>query len=107
MRSRSPGAENRSTPVNMEIETPNASRRERRRVNDGRSTSPVVRNSFASGHASGEAPGLRAYGEDSGSVEPGELSENAKRERRPHDPSLEALFQLTADVVQPSSAEQV
>ena len=100
MRSRSPEVGKQSSVSKVEGETSNVSRRERRHINDGRGRSPIRRNASASGREFGQAPGFR--GGYSGSMEPGELSENIKTESTPTDSSLEVLYQLAAGVTQPA-----
>ena len=101
MRSRSSGVVSRSSIANLKEETSDAGRRERRRRDDdGRGRSPIRRSVSTSEHALGQASGSREG--NTGSMEPGELSENIKTENITVDSSLEALFQLTAGITQPS-----
>lgn len=100
MRSRSPDIGKQSSVSKVEGETSNASRRERRHINDGRGRSPIRRSMSASGRELGQALSFR--GGHSGSMEPGELSENIKTESTPTDSSLEVLYQLAAGVTQPA-----
>lgn len=101
MRSRSSEVGSRSSIATLKEETSNAGRRERRRRDDdGRGRSPIRRSVSTSEHALGQAPSSREG--NAGSMEPGELSENIKTEDITVDSSLEAFFQLTVGITQPS-----